>query len=93
MSFSTLSDDIILDIFDFSWAWYRIHSLRNIALCSKRLNDLATPLLYKEFDLHSWDDEVLLLRTLLRNPKLGYVRIYEYQLLCMTFIFPHLRSF
>ena len=82
MSFDLLSNDIVLNIFDLVWALpYNIVSLGNLALCSKRLNGLATPLLYKEFDLQTWNGEVSLLKTLLRNPKLGYVRFSEHQLL------------
>lgn len=78
MSFNLLSDDIVLNIFDLVWAFpCNIVSLANLALCSKRLNGLATPLLYKEFDLQTWNGEVSLLKTLLRNPKLGYVRFSE----------------
>ena len=82
MSLDLLSNDVILDIFDLVWALpYNIVSLGNLALCSKRLNGLATPLLYQEFDLQTWNEELSLLKTLLKNPKLGYVRFLEHQLL------------
>ena len=88
MSFNVLSDDIVLDIFDL--VWDLPYTLCNIALSSKRLNDLATPLLYKELDLDTWNGEVSLLKTLLRNPELGYVRFMKHQLLWMLFTIPDL---
>lgn len=74
MSFHQFSDDIILDIIDCirpdsSWS---VKPLCKLARSSRRLNQLATPLIYKDIDMGSWDQEALLVKTLLRNPKLGY---------------------
>jgi hypothetical protein len=90
MPLELFSNDIVLDILDLVWALpYNVVSLGNLALCSKRLNDLATPLLYKEINLETWSGEVSLLMTFLRNPKLGYVKFSEHQLLWRS---PHFHT-
>ncbi|KUJ06303.1 uncharacterized protein LY89DRAFT_412770 [Mollisia scopiformis] len=73
MSLDLLSDDLVLDIIDL--VSYNTRCLCDIARSSKRLNDLATPFLYKEIDLGTWNGEILLLRALLGNPRLGYVNL------------------
>lgn len=75
MSFDLLPDHIILDILELLWPNYATYHdpLPHIARSSKRLNHLATPLLYREIQLVRWTQEVSLLKSFLKNPELGYV--------------------
>ena len=71
--FDQLSDELILEIVKQAERDYGNTSLAPFALCSRRLNNIASPLLYRSFTQRSTNRAALtaLLRTVMQKPILG----------------------
>ncbi|KUJ21377.1 uncharacterized protein LY89DRAFT_730157 [Mollisia scopiformis] len=67
---SALSNEILVDIADKAGSIDGTTTLHNLALCSRRLNSLATPSLYSSFPNK---DVPKFLRTLIANAQLGFM--------------------
>lgn len=70
MSFNQLSNELLIEIIKWLGLPANTH-VHNLALCSKRLNKLATPHLYDRFVQGTWNQDASLLTVLLREPQLG----------------------
>ncbi|KAE9379556.1 hypothetical protein N431DRAFT_159357 [Stipitochalara longipes BDJ] len=72
MVLDQLSDELILEIAEHLSSKYGNKSLGSIALCSRRLNNIISPLLYRTFT-QGWKPAVLpiLLRTVMEKPIIG----------------------
>jgi hypothetical protein len=72
MSLDKLSNELLVEIALWldSQLWTK-QSLLNLALCSRRLNIIATPIIYSSFDDGCEEVLPVFLRTLLAKPELG----------------------